>query len=470
MTYKASVRLLLGLALNAQVYAYLAHPAGPMLALPSTSRPDDATPDKNVPLIEPHGYAQLHTGHDSRQTAGLWAAGFVLAPMPYDPTTSGCDKNATGQFTMAQTLSVLGCDSGPFTMGGARISGKCYGQFQGFLAQTAGGSSFEDQRRYGLAGAFTISSVYAHISWPHASLKIGHDYHPLYPTQAEPRVVSGNSGIPFVPAIPNPQIEFTFTAKNTIFLSATAYTQLLYADVSPHGSFVGNPDMMAISHSGLPALAIILGYKSPQGHVLWVAADARRLLPDLRIGSYVNANGVTCARGSIFGCLHTEKFDLMGQVIGGGNASDLVNLGGYAVESVSKGAGSIIVGECYRNLRFITMWSNLDFKTKKLFSSGVFAGYTRNLGSSKKLYISPSTGQPLVFEYPIAPGWHVKDITRASIYGRCNWGPMEVGLEFEWTRARYAVRLDEYALPAKTPHNCQAVTDLHIDLATTFTF
>ena len=447
----------------------------PALALPQTSRQDTVILNDEKPHLNIHGYLQFHVAQDTRQIAGLWAKGFLLAPQPYTPDHQGCDKSEQGQFTMVHTTSVFGCDSGPLKVGHARLTGKCYGNFLGLTANAP--SSLADlghQKGHFTPGIFTISVVYANIDWPNASLRIGHDPHPFYPTQAPPLILSGNVGLPFVPAVLNPQIKFTYT-HNGFFVNSAVYSQLLYTDVSEGDVDIVGIDFLDRSptflyNSGLPALSLMAGYQSQQKHTLWLAANARRIRPALSLEEThpsQNPHYVTSIQGSIFGYLHTPQFDVAGQITGGDNGIDLISLGGYAVDKFNLHSSQ----KSYRNLRFVALWGNVNVPTKTFFSAGIFGGYARNLGSSKELYVDPATKQPIVFEYPITNlAWHLKDITRASTYFRCNWNPMEVALECEWTRARWGKKLDQYAVMINNSTNCQAVTNLHIELVTKYTF
>lgn len=478
--------------LNINAHAqHMAAPIAPALPLPTTS----GTNEEPSPGF--HGYVQTHTAYDTRQAAGLWTQGLNLAPMPAELDAQGCDKNEQPQFTMIYALSVIGYDTPIFTVGNAQVSGKCYAQFQGLLAPAASalqmfGGKYANVQSTTTSGIATMASTYLTIKWPHAIVKAGHDYHPFYPLHNPPHILSGNSGIPFVPAVFNPQIEITFGTKN-FKIAPTIYSYFLYNIFGPRLGEITNTweaffyvpviqSPLYIIDSGLPAFNLKACYTADSGSSAWLAFDIQQIRPLLAAGrwgfditrdGYQTATTVTSKR--VGACVHFKKphFNFIAQIIGGQNGQDLVTLGGYAVSAVDASTSKL----SYEPTRFVTTWTDITFPNKTFFTPGFFVGYTRNLGSKHPIYIKPISGKALLYEYIIASNWHAdenpfdsawhaKDIVRVSTFARCLWGPVEIGTELEWTRACYSEYVDEYAIPK----NCHAVTNLHADLVVTYTF
>lgn len=310
------------------------------------------------------GYIKTDIFYDTRQTSapnGIREGHFYLFPdnALYDADSN--DVNSSPSFHMLSIQSRVRTDfTGPDALG-AKSTAAIEAEFFGTSESDLNG--------------VRLRHAYIKLDWSKTSLLIGQTWHPMFPATCFPGVISFNTGAPFNPFSRNPQIRFSF-ALGKVIPTVTAYSQRDFTSTGPDG--YSNKYMR---NSALPG--VNLQIKVPvnaQGYLI-LGGDYKTLRPQLKSSTnYENKNIISSFAGFLTANYKTKSLIISAMGTLAQNATDLVMIGGYAVREVSDTIRKI---NSYSNINTASAWLDIGTNGKKV-QFGLFAGYSKNLGSTDK--------------------------------------------------------------------------------------
>ncbi len=350
--------------------------------------------------ISVKGFVKTDLMIDSRQTITVREGHFLLYPSAEVPDAEGDDINAKPSLNMLSIQSRLtGIISGPDFLG-AKTSGVLEGAFFG--------------HSNGDINGLRLRHAFVKLDWGQSSLLIGQYWHPMFITECFPGVVSFNTGVPFQPFSRNPQIRFVHKI-NDLQLTLVAASQRDFASAGPAGT-----SSIYLRNSVIPILNANLKYvgnKSAAGVGINLMQLTPRLVTNL---NYIDDNTVTGVSVLGFAKHDFEQLSVKLEGVYGQNLTDLTMLGGYAVTDVDVTTGKME----YTPIKTLSAW--VDLSTKGSLQFGLFAGYTKNLGSDDDL-----TG---VY---FSRGSNIASVMRISPRCMYTMGKTRFAGEVEYTSAEY---------------------------------
>ena len=354
------------------------------------------------------GHVKTDVMLDSRQTVAARQGHFLLYPAAENLDVNGSDINAAPNFNMLSIQTRLtGMITGPDAFG-AKSSGVIEGSFFGSVNPDING--------------FRLRHAYLTLDWENSSLLVGQYWHPMFMIELCPSTLSFNSGVPFQPFSRNPQIKFT-QKISSIYLSLTAASQLDFASYGPNGV-----SSSYLRNSVVPILNFSLKYVNP-AMILGISTTYMTLTPRIFSSDNYNAdvpqkystnNSISGISAMVFAKFMVNEFTAKFEGVYGSNVSDLLMLGGYAVKSVNAATGA----EEYTNTNTFSVWGDLSYG--KVLELGIFAGYTKNLGTEANN----------VGTY-YSRGSNIEDVFRVSPRIKYKMGNVKFGAEVEYTSAAY---------------------------------
>ncbi|MEN8193698.1 MAG: hypothetical protein ABFS12_12825 [Bacteroidota bacterium] len=304
------------------------------------------------------GFIKTDAILDSRQTIAAREGHFLLYPAAEVLDVNGEDINANPNFNMLSIQTrITGIITGPEAFG-AKTSGLIEGAFFGNIGTDING--------------FRLRHAFVKLDWEKSSLLMGQYWHPMFITEVFPGTISFNTGVPFQPFSRNPQIRFTKRISN-LYASVTAASQRDFASTGPNGT-----SSSYLRNSVIPILNFTLKYKT-KAVVLGAGANYITLTPRIVTpNDYATSESIGALSTMAFAKLVINKFTVKFEGIYGANTTDLLMLGGYAVKSEDAVTGA----EVYTNTKTLSAWTDLSYG--KDFGFGLFAGYTKNLGTEEE--------------------------------------------------------------------------------------
>jgi len=358
------------------------------------------------------GFVKSDIIYDSRQTVNLREGHFLLYPAHVSLDKSGIDVNAIPNFNILSIQSRLaGTITGPNV-------GKC--KSSAYLEAEFFGHSEAD------INGFRLRHAWVKLANEKSELMVGQFWHPMFITESFPEVVSFNTGAPFHAFARNPQIRM-LNKFGTLQLISTIYTQRDFS--SPGGS-------NSLRNSGIPALNFkIQNYKkdSEKNTELLTGASINymSLLPRLvSAQGYQTKQRVNSLSYNAYFKIKIPAFTFKLEATYGQNLFDLVMLGGYAYKFtddtniINKGLFE------YTTIDNLAAWTEIMSNGKK-FQYGLFAAYSKNLGSLSNIY---NWNKP---ESYFSRGGNIDYLYRISPRFVYNEGKFRFGAEIEYTVAAY---------------------------------
>jgi hypothetical protein len=390
--------------------------------------------DKPVAGIRFSGYVRTDVIYDTRQSSasnGLREGHFYLFPDNVLYDAGHADVNATPSFHILSIQTRLRGDiSGPDAFG-AKTSGMFEAEFFG--------TGETDLNGFRLRHAFT------RLDWPKVAIQVGQAWHPMFPADCFPQTISFNTGAPFTPFSRNPQVRLIYK-PGKVSATLSAYSQRDFTSTGPDGS--SNKYMR---NSGLPGIDAQIKVPFSGSAFLVAGADYKILRPELRTSrNYENTNTLGSLSGFATLSIKTKPVSLamMGSYVQ--NATDIIMIGGYGATPVTDTITGI---RDFANLTTASGWIDL-YTNGKQFQAGIFAGYSRNLGSGTEM-VGPLYGR----------GTNIAYLARISPRLMAIRGQLNIALEFETTIAGYG-QPDPYG----NVLDVEPVVNYRILLAATYRF
>jgi hypothetical protein len=392
-----------------------------LLAVLAIALPLAAQEGKNEFGITFTGFIKNDFFYDSRQTVTIREGHFLLYPAEALPDADGHDINAASSLNF---LSIQTRLTGTITtpdVFGARVKGVIEADFFGNE-----NAAFVD------ANGFRLRHAYAQLSWKKTELLLGQFWHPLFISACFSDVISFNTGSPIQPFSRNPQIRVIHHAGK-FHLSAAVLAQRDFT--SPGGSG-------ALRNSALPECQVQVQYeaKNPQAKrefLAGIGGGVKWLQPLLNTEAegkkYATGQTLASCSFTAFVKMKFPAFTFKLQGVYGSNLFDLLMLGGYGVGEVTDPLRNTV---SYTATRTFSFWSEAMTHGKTV-QIGLWAGYTRNLGSAAPIqYYSDRVAGTLA----TVRGANIKGILRISPRVILVSGKFSFALETEYTNAAYAAK------------------------------
>lgn len=354
------------------------------------------------------GYVKTDIFYDSRQTTSIREGHYLLYPKGPALDPDGADTNARGSFNILsiQTRAALKI-TGPDALG-AKTSGYIEAEFFGTSDADLNGLRL----RHG----------YLKLNWPRTELMVGQFWHPLFVTECFPDVVSFNTGAPFQPFNRSPQVRLTQTFGR-LSLAATALAQRDFTSNGPDGA-----SSVYLRNAALPEfnLKLQFGARNDERRTETVAGlggDLMTIAPRIATAAgYATEEKVTGAAAMAFVKQKWAKWTWKAEAVWGQNLHHLTMLGGYGVREV---LDPVRLDWSYTPVATLSAWTEL-MTNGGPWQTGLFAGYSKNLGSAHEI-----TGA--VF----SRGPNIDELYRLSPRLLYNAGKVRLAGEVELTAASY---------------------------------
>jgi len=355
------------------------------------------------------GFVKTDVIYDTRQTVNLREGHFLLYPAAELKDRDGADINANPSLNMLSIQTrLLGKITGPDALGAA-TSGVIEGEFFGHSEGDING--------------FRLRHAYLSLKWTNTSLLIGQTWHPMFIAEMYPGVVSFNTGVPFQPFSRNPQLRLTHSIGD-LKLMAAAVAQRDFQSMGPDatGAAVGSSGFLR--NAGVPDMQVQARYGMGKSFV-GAGGGYKTLRPRLSTTKgYETDESISSMAAMAFANIDAAPFTIKLEGVWGGNLTDLVMLGGYAVTSVDtlRGIQEYTPMSCY------SLWGEVVYG--KELELAVFGGYTENLGADD-----------IVRGAYYARGSNIHHVLRVAPRVAWTIGSMRLAAEVEYTAAAYGTVL-----------------------------
>lgn len=356
--------------------------------------------DKQSFGISFSGFVKTDIFYDTRQSVIIREGHFLLYPQNENPDASGNDINDKSTFNILSIQTRLnGKITGPDAIG-AKTSGVIEGEFFGHSDADING--------------FRLRHAFVKLDWEKTSLLVGQTWHPMFIAEMFPGVVSFNTGAPFQPFSRNPQIRFTHSFDKFKII-AVAASQRDFASNGPNGF-----TSLYLRNSVVPNLNAQLQYSGKE-FFAGAGIDFKQLTPRIVTTENIKTdNTISSLAFTAFAKLSFDPVTFKVQGVYGGNLTDHIMLGGYAVKSLDTLTGV----EEYTALKCFSIWGEVS--VGKEIEYAVFAGYTKSLGADDNI-VGAYYGR----------GTNIENVFRVSPRLQFNFNSLRFSTELEYTSAGY---------------------------------
>ena len=374
-------------------------------APPARGQSEEKKPAFGISLS---GFVKTDIFYDTRQNVSIREGHFLLYPKGPLLDPDGDDINDRDSFNILSIQTrIAGRITGPDALG-AKTSAYIEGEFFG--------SSDAD------LNGFRLRHAYLRLSWPRSELTVGQFWHPMFLVESFPEVVSFNTGAPFQPFNRSPQVRFT-QAFGKMSLTATALSQRDFASTGPEG-----PSSVYLRNAALPEFNLKLQYAARNDArktetAAGLGADVMKIAPRIvTAAGYETDESLTGLAAMAFFKQKWPQWTWKAEAIWGQNLHHLTMLGGYAVRDV---LDPVRLDWSYTPIETISLWTEI-MTNGTAWQAGLFAGYSKNLGSSHEI-----TGATY------GRGGDIDELYRLSPRLVYNTGKMRFVGEVELTAASY---------------------------------
>ena len=367
--------------------------------------------------ISLQGFVKHDVFYDSRQTVSAREGHFLLWPRAESADEQGADIYGKSQFNMLALQSRLsGVISGPQVLGG-RTSGMIEGDF---FAQANDNIHL-----------FRLRHAFMRLRWEHTELLAGQHWNPMFVTSCYPATVSFNTGVPMQPFARNPQLRLRHTMGRFDVLVA-ALAQRDYASRAE-----GQASSRFLRNAGMPDMHLQVHMNSVFLKA-GVGVAYKRIVPRLNTQQGLKTDAaVSGLSGLAFARLDLEPVTIKMQAVAGQNLTDVLQISGFATKTMDPATDR----RTYQPLCNLSLWTDVHTNGKPL-QAGVFAGYTRNMGTPGPIIRDAG----LIFGF----GQNIASLYRISPRLVYNVGSLRFGLEAEYTAATFGSSFDTHAVPVDT--------------------
>lgn len=359
------------------------------------------------------GFIKSDLLFDSRQTVNVREGHFLLYPKNESLDPDGNDINARTTLNMLSIQTRLKLlITGP-DVWGAKTSGYIEGEFFGTTNADI----------YG----FRLRHAFIKFQWPKTMVMAGQYWHPMFNVRCYPGTVSFNTGVPFQPFARNPQLRLN-QQLGKFNITATALWQLEFTSTGPIG-----PNTIYQRNASVPIFNLRFEFYSKNESngnefLAGISANYKSIQPRMETDSAYKTSVKENSTGfSAYFKMKLKPITLKLHGFYGGDATDLLMIGGYAVKEVTDPQKNFV---SYTPLCTSAFWIDLHTNGKK-FQYGLFAGYSKNHGPRKDVMASGSV---------YARGSDIDNVYRVSGRMIYNNGKFRLAPELEYTVASYATQ------------------------------
>ncbi len=373
------------------------------------------------------GFVKNDYFFDSRQTVNIREGHVLLFPLPIVKDADGKDINAQSSFNYLSIQS--------------RLTGKITGP-DAFKAKTSGvleadffgneNTNFQD------VNGFRLRHAYVNMKWTKTELLFGQFWNPLFVHTCFPGVISFNTGAPFQAFSRNPQIRLTQKFSDFSLIAALLSQRDF---TSPGGSSAlrnsSTPDVHLQLHWGVKndslktefLAGIGVEYKTLRPRISSTTGVAPALVSH-KVNETVSSYTTVAFAKIQLPAVTVKLYGLYGQ-----NTFDLTMLGGYAVDTIS----NPLTGELkYQPVNIAATWLDVSTNGKKV-QFGIFAGYTKNLGTEKELGFVNKSNITSALALT-SRGSNIESMMRVSPRVVFISGKLQLTFELEYTSAAYITK------------------------------
>lgn len=311
--------------------------------------------DESTWGIKWSGYVNMTGIFDSRQVVAAREGHFFLYPKPEVLDANGKDLNAVPNYNMAVIQTRLtGKITGPEFLG-AKTNGVIESEFMGNSDADVNG--------------VRVRHAYVNLAWGNTSLLLGQTWSPMFITENFPDQIGSNGGAPFQPFGRHPQIRLTQQISNLRVIAALV-SQRDYASTGPNGT-----SSEYLRNAVLPGMHLQLQLKAGP-HIFGGGGEYMILRPTLKSSKGLYTDETVPSYGAMgYAKFVFDKLTFKLEGVYGANMFDLTMLGGFAAKSVDNDTKI----EKYTPIKVYSAWGEISYG--KEFEVGLFAGYTKNLGT-----------------------------------------------------------------------------------------
>lgn len=372
------------------------------------------------------GFVKTDFFYDTRQNVSIREGHFLLYPENELTDHQGNDINAKPAFNILSIQSRLkGAITGPDAFG-AKTSGEIEADFFGNAGQ-----GLDD------VNGFRLRHAFVKLSWSNTELLAGQYWHPMFVAESFPGVVSFNTGAPFQPFARNPQLRISHRAGDFkligVVFSQRDFTSMGNDYTLSNGKYIATASSGSkfIRNAAIPNLHFQVQYTPGKESktLLGAGIDYKTILPETTTintgATHRFESSETLAALSAIAYAKVVFKPITIKIMGtyAQNATDLVMLGGYAVERVTDTSTG---AKAFTNFNTGAVW--LDAQTNGTrIKAGLFAGYTWNMGTDHHLQTSTL----------YARGANIDHVIRLAPRMVFSSGKFDLAVEMEYTAAAY---------------------------------
>lgn len=341
---------------------------------------------------------------NSRKNVDALGGTFSLFPLRQSYDAQGKDLNAVPDLHFSSVSTRLGVDVQGVRLGKAQTSAKIEVDLAG-----TGDLNF----------VMRIRHAYVNFDWENgSSLLLGQTWHPMF-GDLYPDVINLCTGAPFQAFNRSPMFRYRYNRSGFTLTAATMY-QVLYRSFGPEG--VSND---YLRNSMIPELFVGLEYKY-QDFTFGAGYNFLSLKPrteSLHEGEIYKVNErVNSGSFEVHAAYQTPLWFIMAKSGIASNMAHANMIGGYGVKTIDAQTGK----REYTPFKHSTSWFNALYGKEWKF--GVFAGYTKSLGSSDSLSENLTT---------YGRGLDVNQLVTGSLQGSYNKANWSLGFEYSLSSAWY---------------------------------
>jgi hypothetical protein len=397
------------------------------------------------------GYVKTDVFYDSRQAVGGREGEFILYPAAKSLDANGTDIKAIGDFNILSIQSRLtGKITAPDVLGA-----KSTGLFEGeFFGTAASGYNSNNSVLNNDVNGFRLRLGYVNLNWGSTQLLIGQAWHPLFIGDAAPATISYNTGTPFKTLSRNPQVKVTQALNSNINVSLAFITERDFQSYGPSGTVVTNSttslkntDYTSVASTTYAQDAVIpntdLQIAFRNDNFVLALTGVYKVIEPLQSVTYNSVvrqttETINSVIGQVTGKYKTPDYSITVEGILAQNPASQYLIGGYAVKSINATTGI----PTFTDFNTASFWTDIVYNISQ-FQLGLFAGYSKNLGTSDDIDASAYSSSTKAISYVYgngvssAVGGSIDDVYRLSPRVVLNSGKTRFGLEFEYTAADY---------------------------------
>lgn len=317
-----------------------------------------------------YGFVRTDAIYDSRQVVQLREGGLIMYPKNIQKDAQGNDINASPSFNLSNVATRAGLRINGGKALGANITGQIEGEFFGSSDANI--------------NTFRLRHSFVRFRWERSEFLMGQYWHPLFTEESYPNTVSFGTGVPFCGFDRSPLAQYSFNVKMFSFRLA-AISQRDFSSTGPSGVSYAYQ-----ANSGRPEITLGVHYKSmilDSSATLWmgIVAENKSIQPRLLTDSNLATNQTLESSAlTAYIRLQTKSFELKLKGLYGENMYDQLTIGGYAIRHY----GDLVpTGGNWEYTSIVTAsaWADINYKFNSDWSTGIFAGWAKNLGSANNI-------------------------------------------------------------------------------------